>query len=171
MSATVSLQQKLRTDTESQLSRFQQQLRGELERFRSETESEVKKQWVFLPSSTMCSLGVMSGCASQLRAAGEASQASLQAAVERTVQRAVREEVAPRLQAMVEELRGSVEAYVASFRVNSGELREVREMVEEMQMHWAADLPSAIALADRLLGRTDSPITVIPDGVSVIVKK
>ena len=45
-----------------------------------------------------------------------------------------------------------------------------REMVEEMQMHWAADLPSAIALADRLLGRTDSPITVIPDGVSVIVK-
>lgn len=93
----------------------------------------MKKQWVFLPSSTMCSLGVMSGCASQLRAAGEASQASLQAAVERTVQRAVREEVAPRLQAMVEELRGSVEAYVASFRVNSGELREVREMVEEMK--------------------------------------
>ncbi|KAK8819215.1 hypothetical protein WA538_001788, partial [Blastocystis sp. DL] len=122
LSATVSLQQKLRTDTESQLSRFQQQLRGELERFRSETESEVKKH-----------LGVMSGCASQLRAAGEASQASLQAAVERTVQRAVREEVAPRLQAMVEELRGSVEAYVASFRVNSGELREVREMVEEMK--------------------------------------
>ena len=45
-----------------------------------------------------------------------------------------------------------------------------REMVEAMQLHWAPDLPAAIALADRLLGRADSPITVIPDGVSVIVK-
>ena len=34
-----------------------------------------------------------------------------------------------------------------------------------------ADLPAAIALADRLLGKADSPITVIPDGVSVIVRK
>ena len=45
-----------------------------------------------------------------------------------------------------------------------------REMVEAMQMHYAADLPSALAMADRLLGRRDSPVTVIPDGVSVIVK-
>ena len=48
LSATVSLQQKLRAETESQLGRFQQQLRGELELFKSETEKEVKKQWVFL---------------------------------------------------------------------------------------------------------------------------
>ena len=46
-----------------------------------------------------------------------------------------------------------------------------REMVEAMHLHWAADLPAAIALADRLLGKADSPITVIPDGVSVIVRK
>ena len=46
-----------------------------------------------------------------------------------------------------------------------------REMVEAMHMHWAPDLSAAIDLADRLLGRADSPITVIPDGVSVIVKK
>ena len=46
-----------------------------------------------------------------------------------------------------------------------------REMVEAMHLHWAADLPAAIALADQLLGRADSPITVIPDGVSVIVRK
>ena len=32
-------------------------------------------------------------------------------------------------------------------------------------------MAAAIDLADRLLGRADSPITVIPDGVSVIVKK
>lgn len=46
-----------------------------------------------------------------------------------------------------------------------------REMVEAMHMLWAADLPTAIDLADRLLCQTDSPITVIPDGVSVIVKQ
>ena len=46
-----------------------------------------------------------------------------------------------------------------------------REMVEAMHMHWAPDLSAAIDLADRLLGWADSPITVIPDGVSVIVKK
>lgn len=46
-----------------------------------------------------------------------------------------------------------------------------REMVEAMHLHWAPDLPAAIALADQLLGRADSPITVIPDGVSVIVRK
>lgn len=46
-----------------------------------------------------------------------------------------------------------------------------QEMVEAMHLHWAADLPAAIALADRLLGKADSPITVIPDGVSVIVRK
>ena len=39
-----------------------------------------------------------------------------------------------------------------------------REMVEAMHLHWAADLPAAIALADRLLGKADSPITVIPTG-------
>ncbi|MDD5938325.1 MAG: nickel-dependent lactate racemase [Clostridiales bacterium] len=46
-----------------------------------------------------------------------------------------------------------------------------REMVEAMQMRWAPDLPSAIALADSILGRENSPITVIPDGVSVIVRQ
>ena len=46
-----------------------------------------------------------------------------------------------------------------------------REMVEAMQMHWTDDLRDAVAMADCLLGRKDSPITVIPDGVSVIVKQ
>jgi len=44
-----------------------------------------------------------------------------------------------------------------------------QEMVETMHMHWAADLKEAIRLADIIIGNEDSGITVIPDGVSVII--
>ena len=43
------------------------------------------------------------------------------------------------------------------------------EMVRDLHMLPASTLEEALALADQLLGRTDTPITVIPDGVSVIV--
>ena len=45
------------------------------------------------------------------------------------------------------------------------------EIVRDLHMIPAHSLEEALAEADRLLGRADSPITVIPDGVSVIVKK
>ena len=44
-----------------------------------------------------------------------------------------------------------------------------RELVEAMGLRYAPDIPTALAMADAILGRADSPITVIPDGVSVIV--
>ena len=46
-----------------------------------------------------------------------------------------------------------------------------REMIEEMQMDYAQDLAEAIGMADAYLGKENSKITVIPDGVSVIVRK
>lgn len=46
-----------------------------------------------------------------------------------------------------------------------------REMIEEMQMDYAEDLAEAIGMADAYLGKENSKITVIPDGVSVIVRK
>ena len=46
-----------------------------------------------------------------------------------------------------------------------------QKMVEEMQMDYAADLPEALRMADAYLGKENAPITVIPDGVSVIVRK
>lgn len=45
-----------------------------------------------------------------------------------------------------------------------------KQMVEDMQMEYAENIDQAIAMADAYLGRNDSPITVIPDGVSVIVR-
>ncbi len=45
-----------------------------------------------------------------------------------------------------------------------------KEMVEAMQMQWAPDVPTALEMADKILGKPNSPITVIPDGVSVIVR-
>ncbi len=46
-----------------------------------------------------------------------------------------------------------------------------RKMVEEMQMDYAEDLSQAIQMADAYLGNKNSKITVIPDGVSVIIRK
>ena len=46
---------------------------------------------------------------------------------------------------------------------------ENRRFVEAMHMRWAATLADAIAQADRLLG-PDAGVTVIPDGVGVIVR-
>lgn len=46
-----------------------------------------------------------------------------------------------------------------------------RKMVEEMQMEYAEDLSEAIQMADAYLGNKNSKITVIPDGVSVIIRK
>ncbi|MGM0437438.1 MAG: nickel-dependent lactate racemase [Bacillota bacterium] len=44
------------------------------------------------------------------------------------------------------------------------------EMVEDMHMHWASDLESALSLAESLLDDEDATITAIPDGVSVVVE-
>ena len=46
-----------------------------------------------------------------------------------------------------------------------------REMVEALRMHKAESLEEALTLADELLGRSDGSITVVPDGVSVIVRQ
>ena len=45
---------------------------------------------------------------------------------------------------------------------------ENRELVESMHIHWAPDADTALALATEKLGK-DSTVTVIPDGVGVIV--
>lgn len=44
------------------------------------------------------------------------------------------------------------------------------EMVEDMHMHWASDLESALSLAEDLLNDKEASITAIPDGVSVVVE-
>ena len=43
-------------------------------------------------------------------------------------------------------------------------------MVRDMQMDYAESVEKAIRMADAYLGKTDAGITVIPDGVSVIVR-
>lgn len=45
-----------------------------------------------------------------------------------------------------------------------------RAMVEAMHMSWAPSLPEALKTAEVFLGRSGAPITVIPDGVGVIVR-
>ena len=45
-----------------------------------------------------------------------------------------------------------------------------REMVEKMHLKWAPTVEEAIILAEKLLGDQKAKITVIPDGVAVIVK-
>ena len=45
------------------------------------------------------------------------------------------------------------------------------EMVKNMQMDYAKTVEEAIEKADAYLGREKEPITVIPDGVSVIVRQ
>ncbi len=44
-----------------------------------------------------------------------------------------------------------------------------KEMVEHLNMRWAPSLEEALTLAERILGKQDASITVIPDGVAVIV--
>ncbi len=44
-----------------------------------------------------------------------------------------------------------------------------KEMVEHLNMKWAPSLDKAVAMAGEMLGKPEAPITVIPDGVAVIV--
>lgn len=46
-----------------------------------------------------------------------------------------------------------------------------KEMVEHLNMKWAPSLEEALAMADGILGRDNGSITVVPDGVSVIVEQ
>ncbi len=48
--------------------------------------------------------------------------------------------------------------------------RAPKEMVRNMQMDYADSVEEAISMADHYLGKADGKITVIPDGVSVIVR-
>ena len=43
------------------------------------------------------------------------------------------------------------------------------QMIRDMHMDYAHNLDEAIAMADEYLGKKDSKITVIPDGIAVIV--
>ena len=43
------------------------------------------------------------------------------------------------------------------------------EMVRRLGMEWAADMDEAMALGEKLLGRPRAMVTVVPDGVGVIV--
>ncbi len=45
-----------------------------------------------------------------------------------------------------------------------------KELITDMQMEYAGSIQEAIFKADNYLGKSDSKITIIPDGVSVIVK-
>ena len=47
---------------------------------------------------------------------------------------------------------------------------ENRKLVEDMHMTWAGTPEEALALAEQLVGR-DASVTVVPDGVGVIVKR
>ena len=46
-----------------------------------------------------------------------------------------------------------------------------REIVENMKMRWAPSIQEALRMAGNLLGNSRAKITVIPDGVAVIVNK
>ena len=47
---------------------------------------------------------------------------------------------------------------------------ENRRLVEDMHMTWAGTPEQAMALAEQFVGR-DATVTVVPDGVGVIVKR
>lgn len=49
--------------------------------------------------------------------------------------------------------------------------RAPRQLVESMQLDYAENMDEAIRMADACLGKKNEPITVIQDGVSVIVRK
>ena len=44
-----------------------------------------------------------------------------------------------------------------------------REMIEKLNMKWAATLEEAMRMAENILGNPNADVTVIPDGVGVIV--
>jgi nickel-dependent lactate racemase len=46
-----------------------------------------------------------------------------------------------------------------------------REMIERLNMRWADSLASALTMAEAILGKPDAKVTVIPDGIGVIVKQ
>ena len=46
-----------------------------------------------------------------------------------------------------------------------------KQLVNDMQMDYAESVDEAIRMADAYLGKADSKIIVIPDGVSVIVRR
>lgn len=45
-----------------------------------------------------------------------------------------------------------------------------RKIVEDMHMKWAPNIEEALKMATEITGKLESKITVIPDGVSVVVK-
>jgi len=45
-----------------------------------------------------------------------------------------------------------------------------REMVEHLNMKWAPSLEAALTMAESLLDDPEASVTVVPDGVSVIVE-
>jgi nickel-dependent lactate racemase len=45
-----------------------------------------------------------------------------------------------------------------------------REMVEHLNMKWAPSLKAALAMAESILDDPKASVTVVPDGVSVIVE-
>ena len=48
---------------------------------------------------------------------------------------------------------------------------ENKELIEAMHMGWAEDVNAAIKKADTMLRNASASVTVIPDGVGVIVQK
>lgn len=46
-----------------------------------------------------------------------------------------------------------------------------REMVERMKMRWASSVREALSIAEKLLGNEQAKITVIPNGIDVIVNR
>ncbi|MFW5992138.1 MAG: lactate racemization operon protein LarA, partial [Halanaerobiaceae bacterium] len=47
---------------------------------------------------------------------------------------------------------------------------ENKELVENMNMQWASDLDQALTMAEKIIDDKAATITVIPDGVGVIVE-
>ncbi len=45
-----------------------------------------------------------------------------------------------------------------------------REMVEHLNMKWAPSLKAALTMAESILDDPKASVTVVPDGVSVIVE-
>jgi nickel-dependent lactate racemase len=45
-----------------------------------------------------------------------------------------------------------------------------REMVEDMHLKWAFDIENALEMAEKIVNKEKASVTVIPDGVSVIVQ-
>ena len=46
-----------------------------------------------------------------------------------------------------------------------------KEMVEHLNMRWAPSLAEAVSMGEDILGNPQASITVVPDGVAVIVDK